>query len=284
MKSIFFILLIFLAIHSAGAIAHSSGDSRFYIADSEVFSFESTLLGRTYDVYVKTPRGYRDPENKNRKYPVLYLNDGPHTFKVAAGVTHFPTMDKVIIVGISFAQGEDGQLSRVRDLTPEVDASWTRYKTGGAPEYLAFIEQELFPHIERRYRTNTTKRILAGHSLGGSFGAWVLMTKPELFSGYILTSPSFWYKDELIFDLERAFAKNHTTLNAMVYVATGSLEVPENGMRNNMVDGHRRFLKQLRASDYRGLMIRDEIVEGTDHYSTFPVGLAKGLNMFYQQM
>ena len=281
-----YILIIFaLALFIRHEILMASEiDAGFQISNTKSFTISSTILNRKYDLYVKLPHGYFDQDNKAKKYPILYLNDAPHTFKVAAGVTHFPSVDKAIIVGISFAHGENGQFSRVRDLTPEQDKNWKRYETGGAPKYLKFIESEVFPFIEKKYRTDITKRILSGHSLGGSFGAWVLVTKPDLFSGYILTSPSLWFKDDLIFKLEEKYAQNNTSLNATIFIATGDLETRENGMRNDMVDSHVRFVSRLRSRKYKGINISDEIVVGTDHYSTFPVGLAKGLNFIYRDI
>ncbi|MFT5297527.1 MAG: putative alpha/beta superfamily hydrolase [Colwellia sp.] len=273
-----------LVLYVNCSLAKTEANYSFEIKNSEILTIESKVLGRKYDLNIKIPRGYFKKENKSKKYPVLYLNDAPHTFKVAAGVTHFPSMDRAIVVGISFAHGENGQYSRVRDLTPEIDESWTKYKTGGAPKYLEFIEDEVFAFVENNYRINVNQRILAGHSLGGSFGAWVLLTKPELFSSYILTSPSLWYKNDWIFDLEEKYFKSHTSLNAKVYIATGALETLDNGMRNDMVDGHVKFLKRLHSRNYQGIIVKDEIVDGTDHYSTFPVGLAKGLMFIYKDL
>lgn len=258
-------------------------DGSFEIKGSEIYTISSSQLGRKYDIYVKVPYDYSATENKMKHYPVLYLNDGPHTFKVASGVTHFHSMDKAIVVGIAFAHKEDGQFSRVRDLTPEQDKSWTSYVTGGASNYLEFIENEVIPFVEKNYRVDPARRILAGHSLGGSFGTWVLLTKPELFSSYILTSPSLWWKNDAIFKTERHYAGEHKKLNANVFYATGSLETPEYGMKE-MVSGHRKFVTRLQSRNYVGLRLQDEIVEGTDHYSTFPVGLAKGLRWLYQDL
>ena len=279
-KVVLLIVLVVFSFHVVGANTTSENKS-FQIKNSKIYTINSKVLGRKYDLFIKTPHDYFNVNSKSKKYPVLYLNDAPHTFKVATGVTHITNMDKALVVGISFAHGEDGQSSRVRDLTPEVDESWKNYKTGGAPDYQKFIEEEVFVFVEKNYRTNINQRILSGHSLGGSFGAWVLLTKPELFSHYILTSPSFWFKRDLIFDLEEHYFKNHKSLEAVVFIATGALETLENGMRNDMVDGHIKFLKRLRSRNYQGIIIHDEIVDGTDHYSTFPVGLAKGLMLVY---
>ena len=284
MNKILFVILHISFSFSVVYSAIANAGQAFNVSNSEVVTIESKLLKRKYDLYIKVPRDYFEEKNKSKKYPVLYLNDGPHTFKVAAGVTHFPSMDRSIVVGISFAHGENGQFSRVRDLTPVVDKSWKKYITGGATEYLEFIEKEVFPFVEKNYRIDVSKRILSGHSLGGSFGAWVLLTKPSLFSGYILTSPSLWFNNDYIFDLEKEYSKNNNSLDAKIFVATGALEVLGNGMRNDMVDGHIRFIKRLRSRNYKGIYISDEIVDGTDHYSTFPVGLAKGLRMLYQDL
>ncbi|MDH5433836.1 MAG: alpha/beta hydrolase-fold protein [Gammaproteobacteria bacterium] len=283
MKKLLIVGTLFLFVQTHAFAKVTKVDGSFEINSTEIFTINSAILGRKYDIYIKTPFDYANQENINKSYPVLYLNDAPHTFKVAAGVTHFKSMDKVIVVAISFAHGENGQFSRVRDLTPEKDKSWTKYETGGAPQYLKFIEEELFPFVETRYRTNTKQRILSGHSLGGSFGAWVLVTKPELFSSYILSSPSLWFKDELMFNIEEQYTKKRKELAANVYVATGSLETAENGMKTEMVKGHQKFVARLLSRNYAGLHLKDEIVEGTDHYSTFPVALAKGLRWIFQE-
>lgn len=283
-KIILLLIIMFSSFQATTKEIATKVKEPFEIENSEVFTINSNVLSRKYNIYIKVPSDYFNKDNSQKTYPALYLNDGPHTFKVAAGVTHFKSMNKAIVVGIAFAQGEDGQYSRVRDLTPEPDESWSNYVTGGASDYLRFIENEVIPFVEKNYRANPARRILCGHSLGGSFGTWVLLTKPQLFSGYILTSPSLWFKDEMIFDLEEKYAQDHESLAVNVYFATGALETPENGMKNNMVDGHNRFVKRMRSRNYQGLHLNDEVVPGTDHFSTFPVGLAKGLRWIYQDL
>ena len=287
MKTLFSFIFLSVSLSlQAGSIELTEPElnNPFKITNSHTLAIESQLLGRDYELYIKLPRNYFDENSQSKRYPVLYLNDGPHTFKVASGVTHFPSMDKAILVGVSFAKGENGQFSRVRDLTPEIDKSWVNYKTGGAPAYLDFIQNEIFPLIDGQYRTDVNKRMLAGHSLGGSFAAWVLVTKPALFSAYVLSSPSLWFKQDLIFSLEEKYADKHAKLNAKVFMATGALETLKNGMRNDMVNGHKRFMKRLESRKYQGLKIKGEVVEGTDHYSTFPISLTKGLMWIYQDI
>lgn len=110
-----------------------------------------------------------------------------------------------------------------------------------------------------------------------------MLKEPSLFSAYILSSPSFWYKDEWIMKLQQQHAKKQNTINAKVFIATGGLETIENGLRNDMVKGHKKFVSQLRRSQHNGLTLQDEVIKGTDHYSTFPVALSKGLVFLFSK-
>src|SRR5438128_4694641 len=54
-----------------------TGDLRFHRLDSRVF-------GNTRSLRVLVPRGYDAPENRERRYPVLYMNDGQTLFDAAS--------------------------------------------------------------------------------------------------------------------------------------------------------------------------------------------------------
>ncbi|KKJ77874.1 hypothetical protein WH95_05475 [Kiloniella litopenaei] len=274
MKSHFIIIpaILFSLFFSHAAFSQEIG--HFEITRSEVHQIKSKTLGRIYEVFIRLPRGY--DKKDQQQYPVIYSNDGPYPFLVGSSVTQLLASDKAILVGVSFAQDENGMASRVRDLTPIKNKSWTKYQTGGAVKFLEFIETEVISFIEKNYRTNST-RIFTGQSLGGSFGTWVLLTKPELFSHYILTSPSLWYKDNMIFDIEKKYAQKNDTLAAKVYFAIGGLETKENGMHYDMVEDLKSFTKQLAARNYKQFEMKSEIIEGTTHKATYPVGFTKGL-------
>jgi predicted alpha/beta superfamily hydrolase len=258
----------------------------FSIPSTSIHTLNSEKLGRSYDVFVKTPIGYDDPKNAELVYPVIYLNDGPYTFQVASGVTHLPMggshkFERAILVGISFAKGEAGMASRVRDLTPLLDEDWKEYQTGGAPAYLSFIADEVIPFVEGSFRADPAKRTLSGQSLGGSFGAWVLLARPGIFSSYILTSPSLWYKDRFIFDLEEAYAASQKDLHAAVYFAVGEMETLANGMRNPMVSQLVEFGEILQSRHYPNLDIKVEVIPGAIHETTFPQGFTRGAHWIY---
>lgn len=275
----------FASAEPASATTASVAPPPFQIERSTVHTIDSTKLERSYDLYVKLPPGYEKPENAQRTYPVLYLTDGPYTFQVASGVTRVPfnhgTFEDFILVGLSYARGDDPVVSRERDLTPLVDRRNKPTPTGGAPAFLDFIRDEAIPLIEKTYRADPRRRSLAGQSYGGLFGIWVMFNEPELFQNYILTSASLWYNRKAMFDAEAAYAKTHTDLKANLYMAIGSTEYPggcgdapsQCPDGSNMVAQQAQMLERLASRKYKSLKLHGKVVEGAFHTTTFPVGL-----------
>jgi len=252
----------------------------FKIDHSQVIPIDSKILGRRYEAYVKTPPGYDAPQNRNRTYPVLYMTDGAYTFQVASGVTMVPfnhdRLKEFILVGISNAVGEDPGKARTRDLTP-----WSVPKygtTGGAAPYLNFIKSELMPTVEGRFRIDPHDRVLSGQSFGGLFGLWVLFNDPGLFNSYILTSPSIWYDHHALFASEADYSRTHKDLKAKLYLTVGQMETPGecSFCTANMVGDVKTMADRLRSRKYPGLELKSEVIPGTYHETTFPVGLIKG--------
>lgn len=276
MRALLAACLVFLVI----APAQGQGTLRAYeISRTEVLEVSDPVSGRSYELYIRTPLRY-DPD-RAEGYPVVYLNDGPYTFLVATGTAHLPmnsrVMEPAILVGVSHAIGESGMDSRVRDFTPTEDTDWRR-ETGGGEAYLDLFRREFIPAVEARYHADPSRRILSGQSLGGSFGAWVLLTEPELFAGYILSSPSLWYHDHMIFDLEAAYAAAHDDLAVQVYLATGELEVPGQSTREDMAGDQIRFAERLESRQYPSLDLKSEIITGARHETTFPQSFMRGLD------
>lgn len=263
-------------------------ETGFVIENSAVLPIRSARLGRDYEIFVKTPPGYDRPENKGRRYPVIYLTDGPYTFQVASGLSRVPFSQgrfrEFIIVGLSWATGEAPAASRERDLTPWRTTAGEE-ATGGAPGYWAFLRDEAMPLVEGRYRVDKGHRTLAGQSYGALFGLWVALTEPGHFQNYILTSPSAWFADHKIFETEANYAAQQSDLKARVYLAIGSREHPGAGgcpgCKRDMVGDQDRLARTLRARGYPNLQLRADVIEDSYHETTFPIGLMKGMQWLY---
>jgi hypothetical protein len=163
---------------------------------------------RTLNIYL--PEDY-SPDSAAR-YPVIYLLDGSadEDFIHIAGLVqycNFPWIDMLpqsIVVGIA-------NVDRKRDFTfpTTIEADKKAFPTTGqSGRFIAFIEKELQPFIDTRYKTSGHNTLI-GQSLGGLLATEILFKKPALFNDYIIISPSLWWDDESLLALQPAFAGEH---------------------------------------------------------------------------
>ena len=84
--------------------------------------------------------------------------------------------------------------------------------------------RKCFRSSRANYRADSARRIFAGHSYGALFGAHVLLTEPAMFERYVLSSPSLWFDQRVMFERERRYAATHADLPAKVFLSIGSYE------------------------------------------------------------
>ncbi len=188
----------------------------------QIHELSSTVLGekRTLNIYL--PEGYQ--QNDTVRYPVIYLLDGSadEDFIHVVGLiqfNNFPWIDRVpksIVVGIA-------NTDRKRDFTfpTTVKADQERYPTTGkSDKFIAFLERELQPYIEKQFKTSPS-RVLIGQSLGGLLATEILLKKPALFDKYIIVSPSLWWDNGSILQAESVMLKETYTKPLDIYVGVG---------------------------------------------------------------
>jgi len=174
---------------------------------------------RILNIYL--PEGY-DPKDTT-KYPVIYLLDGSadEDFIHIAGLVQFYNFEwvnqlpKSIVVGIA-------NVDRQRDFTfPSAQKATRPFPTAGhSDKFIAFIEKELQPFMESKYRGNADKTII-GQSLGGLLATEVLLKKPALFNRYIIISPSLWWDNGSLLAQDAAILTESFTQPTAVYIAVG---------------------------------------------------------------
>lgn len=255
---------------------------------AEVHHLTSRVNGVPYELRVSLPHGYADPGEPDRRFPVVYLLDADYSFLIARNVTdHLAErghLEDVIVVGIGYRDQEPGRtpgyrLNRTRDYTPTfvADAGYGpefQRLSGGAPKFLQAIETEIVPFIDRHYRTVPGDRTLVGHSYGGLFTVWTLLTRPGLFGRSVAVSPSLWYDDHLVLRQEEDYAGEHDALPGRLYLCVGSRE---GGGRIDMVGDLRDLAGRLETRRYRGLDFESLVMENETHNSIFPGCLSNGL-------
>lgn len=192
------------------------------------------VLGRINEIYSKTlaekrvvniylPEGYNEKDSTS--YPVIYLLDGSadEDFIHIAGLIQFLNfpwvniLPKSILVGIA-------NVDRKRDFTFPTSVSQDKIESptsGGSEKFIAFIEKELQPFIEKNYKTNSFKTII-GQSLGGLLATEILFKKPALFTRYIIVSPSLWWNNESLLSTKPILSNSSSVQPTSVYIAVGN--------------------------------------------------------------
>jgi predicted alpha/beta superfamily hydrolase len=203
--------------------------------DVRVHQHASAVFGNTRQLRVLVPSGYDAPENRARRYPVLYLNDGQNLFDRATSaftglewrvdetvlrLTGSGELPPLIVVGIDHA----GRRQRPREYLPYPD----RYLEPPEPHpagarYPDFVVEEVVPFIDQQYRTirDPANRGLGGSSYGALAALYTVVTRPGFFGMLLLESPSLYVDDGRIF---RAM-ENVTRWPARVYVGVGTNEM-----------------------------------------------------------
>lgn len=254
----------------------------YQVPGTEVWTVPDRLSGRTYQVYVALPPSYAT--SPDRTYPVLYVTDAHYAFPVIRQLARRMNLDEPVIaehilVGLSYAQGDDGMISRTRDYTPSARPTAKPGTEGGGPAYQDWLKTSALPFIDSKYRTDPAQRLLLGHSFGGLLASQILFSDPDLFSGYVLGSPSLWFNGREIFQREANYAANHRDLDANVFMYIGEKETPSGtkGNRYDMVADNARMATALTSRNYPNLEIDKLVVEGEDHLTVAPIGFMRAL-------
>ncbi|CAN5612710.1 alpha/beta hydrolase-fold protein [soil metagenome] len=188
-----------------------------------VDAISSKELGETRTLNIYLPEGYS--KDSIATYPVIYLLDGSadEDFIHIAGLVQFASfpwvklLPKSIVVGIA-------NVDRRRDFTYPTTIGKDKKDfptTGHSQKFIAFIENELQPYIQKNYSTNSSKTII-GQSLGGLLATEILFKKPTLFNHYVIVSPSLWWDNESLLAISPAFSKPDFQQKTSVFVAVGN--------------------------------------------------------------
>ncbi|MBC7815352.1 MAG: hypothetical protein IAG10_00470 [Planctomycetaceae bacterium] len=140
----------------------------------------------TRDLLVWLPPGYDDAANVNRRYPVLYLQDGQNIFEklpsvpgeweadeTATRLIAENAIEPIIIVGIPNAgamrAAEYSPIDILEGVTAKGDA------------YVDFLEREVVRRVERAFRVKggADNTAIGGSSLGGVISIYAATRHPE---------------------------------------------------------------------------------------------------------
>lgn len=204
------------------------------VGDFRSHHFSSKVFGNTRMIRVLVPPGYDDRANRNKRYPVLYLNDGQNLFDVATSAFNplewqiDETVDRMLkdgkvaqllIVGIDNA----GRRLRFNEYFPYEDKFLQPPMP--APEgkkYPEFLTGEVMPFINATYRTRTDPEStgVGGSSAGAVAALYAVIARPGVFGRLLMESPSLYISEgQLIKDSGRV-----REWPSRVYIGVGTNE------------------------------------------------------------
>ncbi|WCT11400.1 alpha/beta hydrolase [Mucilaginibacter jinjuensis] len=222
-KKHFALLLLLLAAYSTHLFAQANSKP---ITIGVTEGYYSKILNETRTINIYLPEGYNQTDTL--KYPVIYIPDGgvDEDFIHLTGIIRFDTQSWVnrfpqsIVVGIK-------NINRRKDFTfPVANLDFlekTGFKKemfpayGGSTNYIAFLQKELQPYIEKKYKASTNRTII-GESMAGLLLTEIALNHPTLFNTYIIVSPSLWWGDEALLHQPNALLQNKTHKPVNIYI------------------------------------------------------------------
>ena len=242
---------------------------------------QSALLSEKRILNIYLPEGYR--QNDTTKYPVVYLLDGSadEDFIHIVGLyqfNSFPWINRVpksIIVGIA-------NVDRRRDFTYPTtnEKDKLRYPTtGNSAKFISFLEHELQPFIENKYKTNSSKTLI-GESLGGLLATEILITKPSLFNHYIIVSPSLWWDNGSLLSRSSEILSQNFTQKTDVYIGVGKEGlVPGDYPRVMEVDAN-LLADKIKSTKSKNIQVYFDYLPQEDHATIMHQAVLNALRYF----
>ena len=243
---------------------------------------QSKVLGeeRTLNIYL--PEGYN--KNDTTRYAVTYLLDGSadEDFIHIVGLYQFYSFEwinrvpKTIVVGIA-------TVDRRRDFTypTTIDKDKKKYPTTGhSDKFIAFIEKELQPFIESRYKVNASKTII-GESLGGLLATEILLKKPALFNKYIIVSPSIWWDNGSLLSLQSPVLLEGYTHKTDVYVGVGKEGLTSTEMPRVMEVDANLLADKIMATKSKAVSVYFDYLPEENHATIMHQAVNNALKQLY---
>jgi predicted alpha/beta superfamily hydrolase len=189
--------------------------------------YRSQFLPAARDLIVYVPAIY--DANPQRRFPVLYLQDGQNLFDPAtsfAGVAWRAgetadrliaerKMQPLVMVGI-YNTGKQ----RLREYTP---SRAKKLGGGGANRYGKMLVREIMPFIESKYRVagGPPYTGVGGSSLGGLLALYLGLIYPEIFGKVVAVSPAVWWNQRWIINFA---ARRRLKSRPRIWLDTGTQE------------------------------------------------------------
>jgi predicted alpha/beta superfamily hydrolase len=234
-----FFLCFYAKAQNNNSIQHkqSTASIQVQIIDTAFFIPQ---LNRNRRIWIYLPKAY---SSSQKKYPVLYLQDGQNVFdKTTSYIDEWGVdecLDTLIEKGITpsiVVAIDNGSSTRMTEFNP-----YTNDQFGDAEgdKYVDFLVNTLKPFIDKNYRTLPSKEntAIAGSSMGGLISYYAALKYSNVFGKAGIFSPSFWMAPQL-----KTFTDSLSTkVNSKFFFTIGGSE------GQNYIDDMQNMAEQLGA-------------------------------------
>lgn len=189
--------------------------------------------------------------------PVVYLLDGDSRFAATVAALEGGA-GRAAVVAIG------NEALRNRDFVPPNTCTTGG---GGQAAYLDFIRYELVPFIEANFSADPKRRVLLGHSHGGSFVLYALFAEAATghsFGAYLPSDASIACMPATVYGWEAAYAAANAALPVRVHLSWGA----------NLDNA--AFVQQLQSRRYAGFSFAAQAYAG-GHLGMIPAAFADAL-------
>lgn len=222
-------------------------------ANSRQLSFE--IHGEGYElartIRVQLPRGYEE----GGQFPVLYVLDADWNFPLAASYMDYLAyrgrVPETLIVGVD-------NINRNADFVTPTDTNFPM--SGKQQRFLDFVENELMPEVNTRFRTNGFDTLF-GHSFGGVVTLAIMFNMPDLFDAHIAVGSSQWVSGRNSFDIANSFFEQAKELTTFLYLSHAEFD------GGDTVPANFEFWSLLKRRSSPGFEIYFKEYPDTNHFT-----------------
>lgn len=278
MRYIFICLFLCFAINSKAQVENLK-------CNKSIATIKSSQLDQENEFWIGLPNNFDSTVN----YPVIYLLDAEDHFDITFAVTNElaknDKMPKHILIGIpkidNLIRFKNLTFSKTNPLDYDTLINPAFFNNpdnfGEGRKFLKYIESELIPFVNKKYKTNGYN-ILIGHSLGGYFGAYSIPIQKS-FSAFQLYDPSvFCNSNEAIKNIENNLQSDYST-NVFISSALGKKEGDAYGKKIalNAID---TLIEKI--NNYPEIRLSSKFYAEEGHLSMFMYSIIDGFTFLYE--
>lgn len=215
---LFIIVVITISCQNKGLVNNDPIPAHDSLKISSMFVNEDRVIN------IWTPPNYNESTDS---FPVLYMPDGginedfPHIANTLAKLIKENKISPYILVGIENTE-------RRRDLSGPTEIEYDlNYipNPGGSNNFRAFIKNELFTEINKKYRTKNERAII-GESAAGIFVVETFLLDNDMFDYYIAMDPALWYNEQyLVENFDSLSKENYEQKKKLWFAGSDALDI-----------------------------------------------------------